>query len=199
MAPGMFTGIVETTGEITGVTEDEAGRRLRIAAPFDALSTGQSINVAGVCLTVETVGDGWFEVFTAAETTAKTYLGDIEVGERVNLERAVTVDDRLDGHIVQGHVDTTTTIEDIEETGEDWVYTFALPADHEQYVVDRGAIALDGVSLTVASVDDATNTFRVAIIPETDARTTFRDRAVGDRVHVEVDILAKYVERLATV
>lgn len=194
----MFTGIVEATGEIEAVTDDDSGRRLRITAPFEDLVTGQSINVAGVCLTVETWGDGWFEVFVAAETAAKTYLGDLTVGDAVNLERAVTVEDRLDGHIVQGHIDTTTTIEAIERTGEDWVYTVALPPDHEQYVAARGAIALDGVSLTVASVDDATDTFRVAIIPETDARTTFSDRDVGDRVHVEVDILAKYVDRLAT-
>lgn len=195
----MFTGIVEATGEIVAVTEDNDGRRLRIEAPFETVATGQSINVAGVCLTVETRGDGWFSVFTATETTAKTYLGDLTVGDRVNLERAVTVEDRLDGHIVQGHVDTTTTVEAVERPGEDWVYTFALPADHDQYVAPRGSIALDGVSLTVASVDDDAGTFRVAIIPETDARTTFSDRSVGDQVHVEVDILAKYVERLSTV
>lgn len=192
----MFTGIVEETGDIRAVTVDDEGRRLRIGAGFTDLREGQSINVAGVCLTVETIEEDWFEVFTAHETLEKTYLDTLEAGDSVNLERAVRASDRLDGHIVQGHVDTTTTIEAIEETGEDWLYTFALPPGQDQYVVPRGSIALDGVSLTVADIDSEEDTFRVAIIPETATRTTFSDRDVGDVVHVEVDVLAKYVERL---
>jgi len=193
----MFTGIVEAVGRVADVDVDADGRRLRIEADLADLSTGQSISVAGVCLTVEAVDDGGFEVFTAAETTAKTTLDALEAGDPVNLERAVRVEDRLDGHIVQGHVDTTTTVEAVEQVGEDRIYTFALPGAHERYVVPRGSIALDGVSLTVAGVDDAAGTFRVAIVPETIDRTTFDGLGPGDRVNVEVDVLAKYVERLA--
>ncbi|MFB6104070.1 MAG: riboflavin synthase [Halobacteriaceae archaeon] len=194
----MFTGIVEAVGRVDAVTVDDDGRRLRIEADLPDLSPGQSISVAGVCLTVEAVDDGWFEVFTAAETTAKTTLAALDAGDPVNLERAVRVDDRLDGHIVQGHVDTTTTVEAVESVEEEWVYTFALPADHEQYVVARGSIALDGVSLTVAAVDEDAGTFRVAIIPETYHRTTFDGLGPGDRVNVEVDVIAKYVEGLVS-
>lgn len=192
----MFTGIVEETGRITAVSVDADGRRLRIAAGFDEVTRGQSVSVSGVCLTVETRGDGWFEVFTATETLSKTVLDELEEGDAVNLERAVRAEDRLDGHIVQGHVDTTTTITDVEQTGEDSLYTFALPAGYEQYVVARGSITVDGVSLTVADVDESAGTFQVTIVPETAARTTFSDRGPGAEVHVEVDIVAKYVDSL---
>lgn len=193
---GMFTGIVEGTGTIRRVVEDDDGRRLRIAAEYDDLTHGQSINVSGVCLTVEEFGAGWFEVFTATETLSKTYLGDLDVGDPVNLERALPADGRFDGHVVQGHTDTTTEVEAVDQIDEDWSVTFALPTDHEQYVVPRGAIALDGVSLTVASVDEDAGTFDVAIVPTTYQLTTFAGLEPGDPVHVEVDVFAKYVERM---
>lgn len=192
----MFTGIVEGTGTISRVIEDDDGRRLRIDAEYTDLSYGQSISVSGVCLTVEDYDEGWFEVFTATETLSKTYLGSLKVGDPVNLERALAADERFDGHVVQGHVDTTTTVESIERIDEDWSVTVALPTDHEQYVVPRGSIALDGVSLTVADVDEANQTFEVAIVPTTYELTTFRGIEPGDSVHVEVDIFAKYVERM---
>ncbi|MFB6111271.1 MAG: riboflavin synthase [Halobacteriaceae archaeon] len=192
----MFTGIVEDTGTVRAIETDPDGRRLRIGTPFEALSHGQSLNVSGVCLTVEEYGEDWFEVFTATETLSKTYLGRLEVGDPVNLERAMPADGRFDGHIVQGHADTTTTVEAIEHIGDDWQFTFALPTDHEQYVVPRGSIALDGISLTVADVDDHRGTFDVAIIPTTYDLTRLSALEVGDPVHVEVDILAKYVERM---
>jgi len=188
----MFTGIVEETGEILDVRADEDGRRLRIASEFE-FSRGQSISVSGVCLTVEDHGTGYFEVFTAAETLDRTYLGDLGAGDRVNVERALPARGRFDGHIVQGHVDTTTTVTAIERVGEDWRFAFALPAP-DQYIVEKGSVALDGISLTVADAGD--DEFGVAIIPETYAVTTLSGKSVGDPVHVEFDVLAKYVEAL---
>ncbi|WP_253738222.1 riboflavin synthase [Halohasta salina] len=197
----MFTGIVETAGEVVGVEADEDGRRLRIrASDLDDLHHGQSISVSGVCLTVEAFGEDddadWFEVFLASETVEKTYLGEVAVGDAVNVERAMAADGRFDGHVVQGHVDTVTTITGIEEVGEDWRFAFELPADHGQYVVDKGSICLDGISLTVAALDREAGRFEVAIIPTTYEQTTLREKAVGDPVHVEVDVIAKYVENM---
>jgi len=194
----MFTGIVEETGVVESVAvDDDDGRRLRIGTEaVGEFSHGQSISVSGVCLTVEAFGDDWFEVFTAAETLDLTYLGDLGAGDPVNVERALPADGRLDGHVVQGHVDTTTTVAAVESVGEDWTFTFALPDGHEQYVARKGSIALDGISLTVADVNDEAGTFDVAVIPTTYEETTLREKAPGDPVHVEVDVLAKYAERL---
>jgi riboflavin synthase len=135
-------------------------------------------------------------VFTASETLEKTTLDELGEGDRVNLERALPADGRLDGHVVQGHVDTTSEVRDVEQVGEDWTFTFALPTGYEQYVAEKGSIALDGISLTVADVDDADGTFSVAVIPTTYDLTTLAERESGDRVNVEVDVMAKYVERL---
>jgi riboflavin synthase len=211
----MFTGIVETAGEVVAVDANTDGRRLRIRASGLAdLAHGQSISVSGVCLTVEAYGDvnsdggndvdsngdgatadeQWFEVFLAAETVAKTYLGEVSAGDPVNIERALAADGRFDGHVVQGHVDTVTTIEAIEQVGDDWRFTFMLPDDYDQYIVDKGSICLDGISLTVAEIDYDAGTFEAAIIPTTYELTTLQAKAVGDPVHVEVDVIAKYAE-----
>ena len=192
----MFTGIVEATGEVQAVIDDEGGRRMRIGAPFEGLDHGQSISVSGVCLTVEKTSDGeWFEVFLAQETLAKTFFGDIDGGDQVNLERAMPADGRFDGHIVQGHVDTTAEIVGIDQEGEDWTFMFSLPEAHRDYLVQKGSITVDGISLTVA--DRRSEEFDVAIIPTTYAETTLSEKAVGDPVHLEVDVVAKYVEQLA--
>ncbi|ADE04973.1 riboflavin synthase [Haloferax volcanii] len=192
----MFTGIVEGPGEIVAVTDTDGGRRLRIRTDlaFDDLHHGQSIAVSGVCLTVEAFGDDWFEVFLAAETIEKTYLGDAVEGDRVNLERALAADDRFDGHIVQGHVDGTTTVTNVERVGDDWFFEFDLPESLANYVVQKGSVCLDGISLTVA--DRREGTFAVAIIPTTYDLTTLSEKAVGDPIHVEVDVVAKYVESM---
>ncbi|ELZ93215.1 riboflavin synthase [Haloferax sulfurifontis] len=192
----MFTGIVEGPGEIVDVTDADGGRRLRIRTDltFDDLHHGQSIAVSGVCLTVEAFGDDWFEVFLAAETVEKTYLGDVVEGDRVNLERALAADDRFDGHIVQGHVDGTTTVANVERVGDDWFFEFDLPESLARYVVQKGSVCLDGISLTVA--DRHGDSFAVAIIPTTYDLTTLSEKAVGDPVHVEVDVVAKYVESM---
>jgi len=197
----MFTGIVEATGRVTDVESNADGRRLRIAVDdIGGFSHGQSVAVDGVCLTVEDHGDSengaWFSVFLAAETVERTSVGAREPGDAVNLERALPADGRLDGHIVQGHVDTTTDVVAVERVGEDYRYTFALPDGDERYVAEKGSIALDGVSLTVAAVDDDAGTFDVAIIPTTRDDTTLSERTPGDRVNVELDVVAKYVERL---
>jgi riboflavin synthase len=194
----VFTGIVEGTGRVTDVRETDGGRRLTVAPDgdldLDDLHEGQSIAVSGVCLTVEAHDDDQrFEVFTAAETLERTYLGRLTPGDAVNLERAMPADGRFDGHLVQGHVDATTELLDVEPVGEDWTYTFALPEGLERYVVEKGSIALDGVSLTVA--DRLEDRFTVAVIPTTYRETTFDEREPGDRLNVEVDVLAKYVER----
>ena len=190
----MFTGIVEATGEVTAVDAGEEGRRLTVTAPFaDELAPGDSVSVSGTCLTVEAADAGAFEVFLATETVERTGLGDLAVGDGVNLERAMPADGRFDGHLVQGHVDATTELLDVEPVGEDWTFTVALPAGLERYVVEKGSIALDGVSLTVAGLD--ADAFTVAVIPTTYRETTLGGREPGDRLNVEVDVLAKYVER----
>ncbi|MFB6234580.1 MAG: riboflavin synthase [Halopenitus sp.] len=197
----MFTGIVETPGEVIERTATEDGLRLRIAAAgLEDLYHGQSINVSGVCLTVEKHGEvetadrQWFEVFLAAETVAKTYLDEVTEGDRVNVERAMPADGRFDGHVVQGHVDTVAEVEAIEQVGEDWRFTFSVPEGVEQYVVQKGSVSLDGISLTVAEKREGA--IEVAIIPTTYELTTLSEKAVGDPVHIEVDVIAKYVENM---
>lgn len=193
----VFTGIIEATGVVERVTDTEDGRRVRIKTDaFDGYEHGQSIAVSGVCLTVEEYGTDWFSVFTAQETLDATSFSGVREGDRVNLERALPSGGRLDGHIVQGHVDTTATLEAVESVGEDWRFTFALPDGYEQYVATKGSVALDGISLTVASVDDDSGTFDVAIIPTTYEETTLADREAGDVVNFEIDVVARYVERL---
>jgi riboflavin synthase len=198
----MFTGIVEEAGEVVEARDEDGGRRLRVACDEvgEDLAHGQSISVSGVCLTVEEYGErdgaraAWFEVFLADETVERTYLGDVEVGERVNLERALPADGRLDGHVVQGHVDCTTEITEVRQVGDDWTFEFAVPEGYGQYVAEKGSIALDGISLTVA--DRHEDTFTVAIIPTTYELTNFGEKEPGDPVHVEIDVLARYAERL---
>ncbi|MFC7075422.1 riboflavin synthase [Haloarcula halophila] len=190
----MFTGIVESTGEVLAVEDDEGGRRLRIDAPFSELDHGQSISVSGACLTVEAFGEGWFEVFLAQETLARTFLDEIRAGDRLNLERAMPADGRFDGHIVQGHVDATAEVVGIDQEGEDWTFSFSLPDAQRDYLVEKGSITVDGISLTVAARND--EHFDVAIIPTTYDETTLSEKSVGDPVHLEVDVVAKYVEQL---
>ena len=210
---GMFTGIVEGTGAVRERTETDDGLRLRIGVDgFDDLHHGQSISVSGVCLTVEEYGggdggtepsgggdaadaeDGWFEVFLASETVAKTYLGEVREGDAVNVERAMPADGRFDGHVVQGHVDTVAEVTAIDRVGEDWRFTFAIPEGHGDYLVDKGSVTLDGISLTVA--EKRGGEFDVAIIPTTYDLTTLSEKSVGDPVHLEVDVIAKYVENM---
>ncbi|MDY6764621.1 MAG: riboflavin synthase [Halobacteria archaeon] len=193
----MFTGIVEETGQVEGVTKTDDGIRLRISGNTvtQDLKHGQSINVSGACLTVERFEDNWFEVFLASETVERTYLGSLNESDPINLERSLRADGRFDGHIVQGHVDTTTEIVGIEQVGEDWEFEFSLPEGHRAYIAEKGSIAIDGISLTVAGVSE--DTFRIAIIPTTYELTNLSEKSVGDPVNLEVDVVAKYVESIA--
>ncbi|MFP4188892.1 MAG: riboflavin synthase [Halobacteriales archaeon] len=189
----MFTGIVKETGRVEEIERDDDGVRTRIGASF-VPNRGASVAVNGACLTVEDADDDGFEVFLADETLRKTWLDELTEGDAVNLERAMPADGRFDGHIVQGHVDTTTRVVETRRVGEDWEYVFEVPEGYGRYVVGKGSVTLDGVSLTVAELDDEAGEFTVAVVPETWRVTNFSEKEAGDPVNFEADIVAKYVE-----
>ncbi|MFN0282272.1 MAG: riboflavin synthase [Kineosporiaceae bacterium] len=202
----MFTGIVEELGEVVGLESGAESARITVRGPVvtsDA-THGASIAVNGICLTVVERGEGTFTADVMLETLRRTSLAGLRPGTPVNLERPMRADGRFGGHVVQGHVDGTGTV--VERVpGDGWeVVRIAVPAGLARYVVEKGSVAVDGVSLTVASVEDGTplpdrataTTFTVSLIPETLARTTLGRRAVGEVVNLEVDVLAKYVERM---
>ena len=197
----MFTGIVEEVGTVV-VREDQADAarlRIRAAKVLEDVALGDSISVSGVCLTVTDVEDGVWGTDVMAETLRRSSLGKAEAGGRVNLERAVTAHTRLGGHMVQGHVDGVGTV--LARTpSEHWeVVRVELPRELARYVVEKGSIAVDGVSLTVSAVsavDDPAPWFEVSLIPTTLRETTLGERTPGDPVNLEVDVIAKYVERL---
>ena len=192
----MFTGIVEELGVVDGLERLEDAVRLTIRGPLvtsDA-GLGDSISVNGCCLTVAERSGETFTADVMAETLDKTSLGALEPGMRVNLERAVTASTRLGGHMVQGHVDATGQILS-REPSEHWeVVEISLPTDLATYVVDKGSICVDGISLTV--VEARESSFTVSLIPETLARTTLGHKQTGDLVNLEVDVIAKYVEKM---
>jgi riboflavin synthase len=193
----VFTGIVEEIGEVVDVRRTDEVLVLTVRGPTVVTDTrpGDSISVSGVCLTVaDAVTEETFRVELVPETLARSSLADVAVGTRVNLERAVAVGGRLGGHIVQGHVDGVGTLRSRNPGARSDELRFTLPPDLSRYVVEKGSITVDGVSLTVASTDG--ESFTVALIPTTLAHTTLGARAVGDTVNLEVDVLAKYVERL---
>jgi riboflavin synthase len=198
----MFTGIVEETGRVVELARFPDSARLTVATklPLRESALGASVAVSGVCLTVVAYSPEGFVADVMAETLDRTTLGDLGPGTAVNLERALPAHGRLDGHIVQGHVDGTGRI--VERIpGERWeVVRIAIPAELAKYVARKGSIAIDGTSLTVVDVSDnaqdCTATFTVALIPETLTRTTLGQAAVGTAVNLEVDVIAKYVERL---
>ncbi|MFE0646293.1 riboflavin synthase [Streptomyces sp. NPDC058877] len=192
----MFTGIVEELGEVVAVEQLEDASRFRLRGPLvtEGAQHGDSIAVNGVCLTVVEFGDGEFTADVMAETLKRSSLGALGVGSRVNLERPMAVGGRLGGHIVQGHVDGTGTI--LERTpSEHWeLVKVGLPAHLSRYVVEKGSITVDGVSLTVVEVAD--DWFTISLIPTTLDLTTLGIKQSGDPVNLEVDVIAKYVERL---
>lgn len=192
----MFTGIVEEVGEITAVEGGERSAVVHIRGPkvVSDAKAGDSIAVSGVCLTVVDHDEQGFSVDVMAETLDRSSLAGITAGARVNLERAMAANGRFGGHIVQGHVDGTGTIS-ARKPGERWeVVSIDLPGHLRRYVVEKGSIALDGVSLTVSALTPTG--LQVSLIPTTLAETTLGDAAVGTRVNVEVDVLAKYIEGL---
>ena len=192
----MFTGIVEELGTVAAVEDQGDAIRLgiRAATVLDGTGLGDSIAVNGCCLTVTSIDGETWTADVMQETLDKTSLYGVRPGDRVNLERAVTADKRLGGHIVQGHVDGVGEV--VSRTpSEHWeVVEIAMPAALSRYLVDKGSITVDGVSLTV--VEAGADRFTVSLIPETLARTTLGARQPGDRVNLEVDVIAKYVERL---
>jgi riboflavin synthase len=192
----MFTGIVEELGAVAGLTDLGASVRLTVTGPVVVAGArhGDSIAVNGVCLTVVTADAGGFTADVMRETLDRSCLGALRTGDPVNLERPVRLDGRLGGHLVQGHVDGTGRIES-RDPSEHWeVVRVSLPSDLARYVVHKGSVTVDGVSLTVASVDDSS--FTVSLIPTTLELTTLGRKQVGDPVNLEVDVVAKYVERL---
>lgn len=193
----MFTGIVEEVGKVTDVRQVGSNREIIVRAGMTGeLRIDQSVSHNGVCLTVvELMGDR-YRVTAVEETLQRSNLGALEAGDGVNLERSLRIGDRLDGHMVQGHVDTTTSCISADERDGSWWYTFALP-EERRLLVAKGSICLNGVSLTIAALTGTS--FSVAIIPYTYEHTTFRTLKTGERVNVEFDVLGKYVERMMAV
>ena len=190
----MFTGIVEAKGTVAAA----GGGMLEISAPgLTELLVGGSVSVNGACLSVTGLSEGGFRVDVVPETMRRTNLGRLSEGSAVNLERPVPAAGRLDGHIVQGHVDGTARITGIRPDGTSRLLEMEMSPDLARYVVEKGFVAVDGVSLTI--VDCGENWFSVAIIPITAAATTLGERRIGEDVNIEVDVLAKYVERLLAV
>ncbi len=190
----MFTGIVEETGEVADVRGTGANREVIVRAGITGeLRIDQSVSHNGVCLTVvELMGDR-YRVTAVEETLRRSNLGDLKPGDPVNLERCLRLGERLDGHMVQGHVDTVTACLSVEDRDGSWCFTFALP-EQKHLLVEKGSICLNGVSLTIARLTD--RDFSVAIIPYTFEHTTFSTLRAGQRVNVEFDVLGKYVERM---
>jgi riboflavin synthase len=194
----MFTGLVAELGKITAITRGETSSVLTIHAPLltPELSIGDSIAVNGTCLTATSLTADSFTADVMVQTLSLTSLGKLAEGSAVNLELAAQMDMRMGGHIVQGHVDGVATV--ISRTpGEKWEqFIIEVPTDLSRYIVNQGSICVDGVSLTVGEIDDTNNQVTLWLIPETLAKTNLSLKAVGDIVNIEVDILAKYVERL---
>jgi riboflavin synthase len=191
----VFTGLVQDLGTVTGVDADGGGVRLTVGTELE-LREGDSIAVNGVCLTAAELVDGGFRADVMHETLRRSSLAGLEPGARVNLELPLRAADRLGGHFVQGHVDGLGTVRDVSEDGFARVVEIEAPPDLLRYVVEKGSIAVDGVSLTIAGLDG--DRFRVSLIPETLSRTVLGAVKPGRRVNLEVDVLAKYVERLIT-
>ena len=197
----MFTGIVSAVGRVVktggdgGNGKGEAGLSLTIRASFKGVKRGESIAVNGACLTVERVAKGGFTVHVIDTTRDRTLLGEYAAGRAVNLERAVRAADRLGGHLVQGHVDGVAVVERVAQRGDAWLYDLRVPAEVWDVSILHGAITVDGVSLTVNALPERP-LVQVSLIPFTRAHTTLGRLSAGDKVHVEGDVLAKYVRQL---
>ena len=188
----MFTGIVEEVGTV--VERQDYGLTVRADKVMDGLKLGDSMAVNGTCLTVVEFGDRQFQVDLAPETLRRTSLGQLETGSGVNLERPLAVSDRLGGHIVQGHVDAAGRVMSVRPEGDCFIFRIRTPKRFMPYIVEKGFIAVDGISLTIVSKGAAS--FTLSVIPYTLANTNLQEKSAGHRVNLEVDILAKYVESL---
>ena len=192
----MFTGLIESVGVVRDLRRTAGSATLTVTSPFADASylLGESIAVNGACLTVVAFGGGSFQADVSPETLACTTLAAVKAGERVNLERALRLGDRLGGHMVSGHIDTVATLADRRSDGNAQRLTFALDAAFNRFLVEKGSVAIDGISLTVNSVES--ESFTVAIIPHTLHNTTLAAMSIGQRVNIETDLIAKYVLRL---
>jgi riboflavin synthase len=191
----LFTGLIQGLGRVDAIERSGDGARVRIETPLvSELHAGDSIAVNGVCLSATALENGSFAADAMNETLSRTSLGDLKPGAQVNLELPLRAADRLGGHVVQGHVDGVGTLASATDDGFARVIRIEAPADVMRYVIEKGSIAVDGVSLTVAGLDE--RSFTVSLIPDTVERTNLGAAAVGDRVNLEVDVLAKYVEKL---
>ena len=191
----MFTGIIETLGTIQEIEKENTNVNVTIKSSIAAeLKIDQSVAHNGVCLTVVAIADDFYKVTAINETIQKTNLGTWKAGDSVNLERAMKLGDRLDGHIVQGHVDQTATCIVADETNGSWLYTFEYDALYNNITIEKGSITVNGVSLTI--VDSKNNQFSVAIIPYTYEHTNFNSFIIGTKVNLEFDVIGKYVSRL---
>ena len=193
----MFTGIIEGLGTVRSLSHAAGGLRMGIEAqlPLNRVKVGDSIAVSGACLTVVHFQRSLFEVDVAPETLSKTTLGHAKTGDRVNIERALRLGDRLDGHLVTGHVDCLGTVKAKRSLANAMVFAFGMPEALSRYVVQKGSVAVDGISLTVNACKRGT--FEVSIIPHTAKMTTMGFKKVGDPVNIETDMIGKYVERFA--
>ncbi len=189
----LFTGLVADLGTVTAVDASDGGVRLTVQTTLD-LAAGDSIAVNGVCLTATALPDGAFTADVMHETLRRSSLGALEQGSKVNLELPLRADDRLGGHFVQGHVDGLGTVWDVREDGFSHVVSIGAPPEIMRYVIEKGSIAVDGVSLTISGLGD--DWFQVSLIPETLERTILGEANTGTPVNLEVDVLAKYIERL---
>lgn len=193
----MFTGIIETLGTIQEITKENTNLHISIASTItDELKIDQSVAHNGVCLTVIDINENQYTVTAINETLEKTNLSDWKAGDLVNLERAMKLGDRLDGHIVQGHVDQIGVCTSIEEANGSWIYTFKYDEKYNNITIEKGSITVNGVSLTV--VNSKKNEFSVAIIPYTHEHTNFKTFEVNTKVNLEFDVIGKYVSRLYT-
>ncbi len=188
----MFSGIIERVGEVTAVAAARGGARLTVRSALRRLAIGESIAVSGACMTVTTTRGGSFTVDVSAESLRRTTLGALRPGTRVNLERSLRLADRLSGHLVFGHVDGVGRVRAITREGDGRLFRFDLPQSLARFLVEKGSIAVDGVSLTVFAC--TSRSFTVAVIPHTLAATTLGDRRPGDAVNLESDMLARYVD-----
>ena len=190
----MFTGLVSALGRVAKTTLD-GGLTLTIRAPYKGLKKGESVAVNGACLTLERVVRGGFTVHVVDTTEGRTLFGEYAPGRRVNLERAVRAVDRLGGHIVQGHVDGVADVVGMERQGDAWLYDLRVPPAVREVAIPQGSIAVDGVSLTVNALPGP-ELVQISLVPFTRVHTTLGGLGVGDRVHVEADVLGKYVRQL---
>lgn len=192
----MFTGIIEELGTVKDIKKDSKGARLSISAKtvLEGLKTGDSITVNGACLTAVNISNNSFEADVAPETLKKTNLGTLKNSSKVNLERALRLSDRLGGHLVTGHIEATGKIKEKKSAGNSYLFFIEAPKEILKYVVPKGSIAIDGISLTVVDVTD--RSFSIAVIPHTMAVTTLGTKGAGDTVNLETDIIGKYVEKM---